>query len=216
MKPVSMLRTGSPAMRQEVERRQPQGLPQPELPPRPHSNIAGGRVTRLEVRHGGTVGSPCPAPGTGGSTWATTDTREQLSAERSSAATSSSRRSKRATSAILCVELADDAEIRLVRSGVDHTCRATSPDVAEHSGAEHHQWPRARTATRRSLQGAGGFSGLWGAQSRSHAASLYSWMSPPSRSRRSTRFVGECMTCSFRAGGSGGFRLSARCGLWLL
>jgi Zn-dependent alcohol dehydrogenase len=32
----------------------------------------------------------------------------------------------------------------------------------------------------------------------------------PSRSRRSTRFVGECMTCSFRAAGSGGFRLSAR------
>jgi hypothetical protein len=43
-----------------------------------------------------------------------------------------------------------------------------------------------------------------------HAAARYSWMSPPSRSRRSTRAVGECGICSWRARGSGGFRSSDR------
>ncbi len=49
-----------------------------------------------------------------------------------------------------------------------------------------------------------------------HAAARYSWMSPPSRSRRSTRAMGGCGICSCRAGGSGGFRSSDRCGLWVL
>jgi hypothetical protein len=59
MPPVSMLRTGSPAMRQEIERRQPQGLPQPELPPHPQYKHRRGRVTRLEsgLGHGTLVPS---------------------------------------------------------------------------------------------------------------------------------------------------------------
>ena len=55
-----------------------------------------------------------------------------------------------------------------------------------------------------------------GAQTRFHAARLYSWMSPPSRSRRSTWVVGERGICGWRAGGSGGLRSSERCGLWRL
>jgi hypothetical protein len=44
-----------------------------------------------------------------------------------------------------------------------------------------------------------------------HAARLYSWMRPPSRSRHSTSAVGESVTCSFPTAGSGGLRLSERC-----
>lgn len=57
---------------------------------------------------------------------------------------------------------------------------------------------------------------VWGAQTRFHAARLYSWTSPPRRSRRSTPAAGGRARRSFRAGGSGGARFSARCGLWLL
>jgi hypothetical protein len=57
---------------------------------------------------------------------------------------------------------------------------------------------------------------VWGAQTRFHAARLYSWTSPPRRSRRSTAAVGGRTTRRLRAGGSGGARFSERCGLWLL
>jgi hypothetical protein len=49
-----------------------------------------------------------------------------------------------------------------------------------------------------------------------HAARPYSWMSPPRRERRSTRFAEGCTTWSLRAFGAGGVRLRERCGLWLL
>jgi SAM-dependent methyltransferase len=58
---------------------------------------------------------------------------------------------------------------------------------------------------------------LWGAQIRFHAAWLYSWISPPSRSRRVTS-AGRIKLASSSVGcsGSGGVRLSARCGRWPL
>jgi hypothetical protein len=40
MKPVSMLRTGSPAKRQEIERRQPQGCRSPNSRRTRNTNIA--------------------------------------------------------------------------------------------------------------------------------------------------------------------------------
>src|SRR5712691_10909328 len=58
--------------------------------------------------------------------------------------------------------------------------------------------------------------GVWAAQPRFHAARLYSWTSPPRRSRRSTPAVGGRTTRSFRAIGSGGAWFSERCGLWPL
>ena len=57
---------------------------------------------------------------------------------------------------------------------------------------------------------------LKGAQIRFHAAWLYSWMRPPSRSRRSIAAVGRGTEWSLHAEGSGGLRFSERCGLWLL
>ena len=55
-----------------------------------------------------------------------------------------------------------------------------------------------------------------GAQIRFHAARLYSWMRPPSLSRRSMAAVGRCKARSLRADGSGDPRFSGRCGLWPL
>ena len=49
-----------------------------------------------------------------------------------------------------------------------------------------------------------------------HAAAWDSWMIPPSRSWRSTKAVDGSSSRSLRAAGSGGLRLSDRCGLWLL
>src|SRR6266545_4920168 len=43
-----------------------------------------------------------------------------------------------------------------------------------------------------------------------HAAARYLWMTPPSRSRRSTRAVGERGFWRCQARGSGGFRSSDR------
>ena len=57
---------------------------------------------------------------------------------------------------------------------------------------------------------------LKGAQIRFYAARLYSWMRPPSRSRRSTAAVGRGRARSLRAEGSGGLRFSERWGRWLL
>jgi len=57
---------------------------------------------------------------------------------------------------------------------------------------------------------------VWGAQTRFHAARLYSWISPPRRSRRSTPAVGGRATRTLRSDGSGGARFSERCGLCVL
>jgi multimeric flavodoxin WrbA len=49
------------------------------------------------------------------------------------------------------------------------------------------------------------------------AATLYSWMSPPSRFLRRMPCVrGVVATMRVGCAGSGGMRLSARCGLWRL
>ena len=49
-----------------------------------------------------------------------------------------------------------------------------------------------------------------------HAAWLYSWMSPPRRSRRSTPAEGGRVIRSFETCGAGGVRCSERCGLCML
>jgi catechol 2,3-dioxygenase-like lactoylglutathione lyase family enzyme len=61
------------------------------------------------------------------------------------------------------------------------------------------------------------YTNLWGALTRFHAARLYSWRSPPRRSRRSIPAdAGEETVLCVRALGWGGSRLSERCGPWLL
>jgi transposase InsO family protein len=61
-----------------------------------------------------------------------------------------------------------------------------------------------------------GIEGVKGVQIRFHAASSYWLMRPPSRERRSMAAVGERTARTRGSDGSGGVRLSDRCGLWVL
>jgi hypothetical protein len=69
----------------------------------------------------------------------------------------------------------------------------------------------------RPAHGLVGRPGLWGAQNSDHAARLYSWRSPPRRSRRLMRGGGAAgASRGIGTAGSGGARLSERCGRWVL